>query len=299
MPTALHSTAQIDYNHCKIYHKLQENACRRCRNVGHLASDLSKCPAYIEDNDVIAIRFPNCIYSNYYICKIRVFGMDFLSSEHAYQWRFAKDVGTNKLANEILMAPSPSYAKQIASKIPRHLHNNWHSIKICIMKQILHAKADYVPRFREELIQSEGKQLVEATRDLYWSSGLSPKDTQTTDTSYYPGRNQLGRVLEQVRADLIKEALLTKLMDIDSPADTEIVTYSVSPSATTTSDVIEIKTPSELNDMSKTIIENNSEENITDKKCDSDNATTLPADTSPATIQMSTITLTPEAKKLY
>ena len=86
-------------------------------------------------------------------------------------------------------------------------------------------------------------------------------------------------------------------MDIDSPADTEIVTYSVSPSATTTSDVIEIKTPSELNDMSKTIIQNNSEENITDKKCDSENATTLPADTSPATIQMSTITLTPEANE--
>ena len=148
--------------------------------------------------------------------------MDFLSSEHAYQWRFAKYVGMNELANEILMAPSPSDAKQIASRIPRHMHNNWHSIKICIMKQILNAKADCFPRFREELIQSEGKQLVEATRDLYWSSGLSPKDTQTTDISYYPGRNQLGRVLEQVRADLIKEALLTKLMDIDSPADTEV-----------------------------------------------------------------------------
>ena len=61
MSTALHSTAQIDYNHCKIYHKLQENACRRYRNVGHLASDISKCPAYIEDNDAITIRSPNCI----------------------------------------------------------------------------------------------------------------------------------------------------------------------------------------------------------------------------------------------
>ena len=102
MPTALHSTARIDYNHCKIYHKLQENVCRRCRNVGHLASDLSKCPAYIEDNDGLTIRSPNCIYSNYYICKIRVFDIDFLSSEHAYQWRFAKYVGMNELANEII-----------------------------------------------------------------------------------------------------------------------------------------------------------------------------------------------------
>ena len=109
----------------------------------------------------MAIRSPNCIYSNYYICKIGVFDMDFLSSEHAYQWHFAKYVGMNELANEILMAPSPSDAKQIASRVPMHLHNNWHSIKIYIMKQILHAKVDCFPRFREELIQSEGKQPVE------------------------------------------------------------------------------------------------------------------------------------------
>ena len=68
----------------------------------------------------------------------------------------------------------------------------------------------------------------------------------------------------------------------------------MSPSATTTYDTIEIKTPSEMND---NYCENNSEENITNKKCDSDNSTTLPADTSPATIQMSTIALTPEAKE--
>ena len=61
----------------------------------------------------------------------------------------------------------------------------------------------------------------------------------------------MGRVLEQDRADLIKETLLTKLIESNSPEDTEIVTYNVSPSATTTSDAIEIKTPSELNDVSK------------------------------------------------
>ena len=36
----------------------------------------------------------------------------------------------------------------------------------------------------------------------------------------------MGRVLEQVWADLIKEAWLTKLIDSDSREDTEIVTYN-------------------------------------------------------------------------
>ena len=62
--TALHQTAQIDYNRYKLYNKSQENACRSCRAVGHLASDSKNCPAYTEVKYVINIRSPNCIYSN-------------------------------------------------------------------------------------------------------------------------------------------------------------------------------------------------------------------------------------------
>ena len=85
------------------------------------------------------------------------------------------------------------------------------------MKDILHAKADYCKQFKNALFESGEKLLVECTSDLFWASGLSPHDTSTTHSSFYPGINNLGRVLSQVRSELIKDAVLMNQIDVDSP----------------------------------------------------------------------------------
>ena len=111
---------------------------------------------------------------------------------------------------------SPAEAKEIASSIPRQLHIDWHAIKVCVMRDILHVKADYCPIFKSTLIASVGKRLVESTQDLFWASGLPPQVTSSTKPEYYPGRNTLGHILESVRADLVKEAVLLDLADPDT-----------------------------------------------------------------------------------
>ena len=216
---ALHPTALIDYNTSRVWHKSQELMCRRCRHTGHVYTNTEACKAYCEDPDVITIRSPNYVLCNYFLCPMKIYETEFNSSEHAYQWRFLKFLGMDDLANEILDAQSAGDAKVIASRVPRHLHKDWHTIKTTIMKEILHAKADYCSKFKDELLRSAGKRLVESTRDLFWSSGLSPRDSETTHKSYYPGMNQLGSVLEQVRSDLMYEAVLTSAVDIDTHND--------------------------------------------------------------------------------
>ena len=55
------------------------------------------------------------------------------------------------------------------------MHNEWHSIKACVMRQILHAKADSCEDFRSVILGTAGNRLVEAvTGDDFWSSGLPP-----------------------------------------------------------------------------------------------------------------------------
>ena len=72
------------------------------------------------------------------------------------------------------------------------------------MEEILEAKAKSCPEFRQSLIISHGKRLVEAVRtDLFWSSGLIPLDASTTKPSYYPGLNRLGSILERLRSRLL------------------------------------------------------------------------------------------------
>ena len=203
---ALHTNTFIDFAKCRIWHKKQELACKRCRMIGHLSTDTELCKAFINDQNIITIRSSNCVFSNYYMCYLKVFENEFSSSEQAYQWRFMTYIGLNELAKQVLEARTPDQAKEIASRVPRELHKNWHSIKLNVMKEILHAKADYNSRFKEELILSDGKKLVESTKDIFWASGMSPRDTTSTLPSFYPGLNQLGNVLNQVRSDLLNEA---------------------------------------------------------------------------------------------
>ena len=85
------------------------------------------------------------------------------------------------------------------------------------MRDILIAKADYCPAFKSTLIDSGVKDLVECTQDLFWASGLAPRLTATTKPSFYPGSNMLGNILDSVRRDLIKGAVITSITETDTP----------------------------------------------------------------------------------
>ena len=213
---ALPSNGLVDYHKCRIWHKSQEKACFRCRNFGHSSVDYESCPAYTSDTNIIMIRSAKYVLCNFYMFPMRVFEMDFPSAEHAYQWRFMKYIGYDELAQEILEARTPAEAKDVSSRVPNEMHKDWHCIKMCIMKEILHAKADYCQLFRSALKESMGKRLVECTQDMYWASGLPPRYTLSTKPEHYPGFNTLGRVLESVRSDLIKESLMDELLDVDT-----------------------------------------------------------------------------------
>lgn len=219
IPQALPDRIILDYNTCRVSHKTQELVCARCRKHGHSHRNTDMCPAYIEkDDNVITIRSPKYVLCNYYPCNLKFYGKEFTSLEQAYQWRFVTYVGIPDLAEEILRSTTPQQAKEIARRVPRHLHQEWHSIKLTVMRDILHAKADYCEKFKKTLIETAGKSIVESTSDVYWSSGIPPHDSMTTLPSYYPGKNMLGRLMEQVRADLIKEAeLAATLLDVNSP----------------------------------------------------------------------------------
>ena len=160
----LHTVATINNNKCKIWHQSQKLACQRCRCLGHHTSEMDKCDAYVEDPDVITIRSPQYVLCNYYPSHLKVFKTEFSSSEHVYQWRFLKHIGEDNMAQEVLESSSPAEAKVVGSRVPSHLHQNWHSIKLCFMKEILHATAGYCDKFKEELLNSGGKRLVESVR---------------------------------------------------------------------------------------------------------------------------------------
>ena len=72
------------------------------------------------------------------------------------------------------------------------------------MQDIITAKAKQLPKFRQSLVESGDSYLAEATFDKFWASGLSVEDTAKVNPRHFPGCNQLGRLLMDIRLNLLE-----------------------------------------------------------------------------------------------
>ena len=69
--------------------------------------------------------------------------------------------------------------------------------------------------FKTGLIESDRCYLAEATYDKLWAGGLSPSSTERIDPKYFPGLNNLGIILMEVRDTLVKQGMPTDSKETD------------------------------------------------------------------------------------
>ena len=225
----LPSNTQIGEYNVRIWHQSQQMFCSRCgtKNM-HRTSDIDLCDSYRSDGDqVVAFRDDWDILSNFFMCKIIVFGHEFWSAEQAYQWRKCIDCLRPDLAARILKASTPKRAKQIATEIHPTELAKWHKVSghIIVMNEVLYAKSVSNIDFRSSVLKTGNKLIAESTRCLRWGTGLSPYLTKTT--RIYPGANLLGTLLMELRHKLltgdqsvylpIPPSLLSPPIDVSEP----------------------------------------------------------------------------------
>ena len=83
--------------------------------------------------------------------------------------------------------------------------NAWDIIKVDVMQQLIHQKVRSCTEFKECLIDSDNKVLIEATADDFWASGLNVNITKCTNINFIPGQNTLGKILMAEREVCFKE----------------------------------------------------------------------------------------------
>jgi len=177
-------------------------SCNRCRKPGHNPGDPS-CAASltVPHQDVITIQGKDDVMSNFYKCDINIYGTRMKSAEHAYQYTKAFRRGELDQAKKIQEAKDGAEAKYLARFLKPS--TTWVSERDQVMKDVLAVKADQVPEFRQALLQSRGKKLVEAVKnETYWASGLDTQDTLHTKPEYWFGKNRMGELLMELRAKL-------------------------------------------------------------------------------------------------
>jgi hypothetical protein len=128
--------------------------------------------------------------SNLYKRQITFEGRQFPHAEAAYQFGKAKDPG---VAEWIAAAPKPHLCAAIGhALLAFDIKPDWQDIKIERMRQVLYAKFTQHPDLAEELLNTFGATLIEASpTDSFWGIGKNGR-----------GSNMLGILLMELRRKL-------------------------------------------------------------------------------------------------
>ena len=178
---------------CRVQYSSMNLVCERCKGQGHRTGDIIKCDAYqAEQTNVHYIT--RGMLSNFGICKTNFEGIDFISSEHAYQWKACVESMRDDLAEKVIQSATPRDAKTPDS--------NWHKIKYDVMERVLQEKAKCSEEFRAALLATDNKLLIEARQDFWWGSGMTYNMTTTTKPIHHPGKSWLGEILMKIRNQL-------------------------------------------------------------------------------------------------
>lgn len=146
------------------------------------------------------------VFSNFMYLPFKHEGQLFKWSEQAIMYRKAKFFGATSIANQILKAQSPAECKQLgrSRSIPFN-ETTWVAVRELIYKEVLLDKFSN-PKLKQILINTQGKTLAEASPyDKIWGIGIGVDHINLETPSKWKGLNLLGKVLMEVRNDLINE----------------------------------------------------------------------------------------------
>jgi len=125
--------------------------------------------------------------SNFFLCQVEFEGMNFSNVEAAFQAAKCLDMKER----ERFFGLSGGQAKRLGRRV--ELRSDWEEVKIEIMRQVLKSKFTQNSELREKLIATGDTELIEGNNwnDTFWGVCRGK------------GRNHLGKLLMEVRAELV------------------------------------------------------------------------------------------------
>ena len=145
-------------------------------------------------------------FSNFYETEFELDGVKYKSAEHAYQGIKAKTFGDNEAFEKVIKAKSAQSAKAAGKKVKDYKEDTWKEKKDEIMKTVLRAKFTQNLELRKKLLDTGDKLIANAdSRDKYWGIGTSANTSMATDPKKWKGENKLGKMLEELRAQIKAE----------------------------------------------------------------------------------------------
>ncbi len=142
-------------------------------------------------------------FSNWFPAKFEIDGLKYFSTEHHMMAQKAKLFRDEECLQKILKASSPAEAKSLGRKVKNFSENIWFHKRFQIVVAGNLAKFSQNPDFRDFLLTTKNRILVEASPvDKIWGIGLAADDKKIENPRLWKGLNLLGFALMEVRKQL-------------------------------------------------------------------------------------------------
>jgi ribA/ribD-fused uncharacterized protein len=144
-------------------------------------------------------------FSQWFPCRFTVENIAFNCAEQSMMYGKALLFGDAKVAAEILAADHPRQHKALGRKVAGYDEATWRAHRERIVKDGNRAKFTQNAELLSLLLGTAGTTLVEASPyDRIWGIGLAESDPKALDPTKWRGQNLLGKVLDELREELLQ-----------------------------------------------------------------------------------------------
>ena len=144
-------------------------------------------------------------FSQWFPCEFVEDGIVYKTAEHYMMANKAKLFNDNEILEKVLNSETPNEAKGLGRKVKNFDSQIWDNHKYDIVKQANLLKFSQNQEFRDFLLSTEDKIIVEASPyDKIWGIGMLESDKNILNPLLWNGENLLGFALMEVR-DLLKK----------------------------------------------------------------------------------------------
>ncbi len=197
------------------------SVCRVCKEIGHEEGS-NDCKHAKVNHNLRPIGGDKDPLSNHFQCDLVHNHVEAKTSENHWFLNKGMKNGQKDLALMCLRAPNGKAAKYLSKSI--RCEKNWDDSELAygIMKDIVRAKINTVEIVKEEVHKAylDGLTFVEAVpnkSDLVWGSSLSKEATLNTDPKFWPGKNLLGQIYQELAEELFGEPKWEEEVPADMP----------------------------------------------------------------------------------
>jgi len=112
--------------------------------------------------------------------------------------------GDEEIRDQILSTNNVRKQKELGRKVRNFDENKWNESKVKIVYIANNLKFSQNENLMSELLETDGKYIVEASPvDAIWGIGIAKDDSRRFNRAKWRGQNLLGKILTQLREDII------------------------------------------------------------------------------------------------